>query len=77
MYGQTQFASTRALIDQMTLALPAGNAFTRGKHQLVVLTFKLSDDLTELPSIQLTDRPVNREVVDLNANPRRAVFNDQ
>jgi len=60
----------------LALALPGGSSFAVGRHQLVVLTFALRADASELPLISFTDQPIAREVVDLNANRLKAVFKD-
>src|SRR5207253_4084305 len=60
----------------IALALPAGVTLAGGRHQLVVLTFALRADASELPLISFTDQPIAREVVDLNANRLKAVFKD-
>ena len=58
----------------LALALPGGSSFAVGRHQLVVLTFALRGDASELPLISFTDQPIAREVVDLNARRVKAVF---
>jgi hypothetical protein len=57
------------------LALPAGRSFGPGTHQVVVLTF---DTLNDEGTTQLgfADKPVAREVVDVNANGVRTLFRD-
>jgi len=60
----------------IALALPGGSTFAGGRHQLVVLTFALRADSSDLPLIVFTDQPIAREVVDLNANRLKAVFKD-
>lgn len=61
----------------IALALPGGSAFSSGRHQLVMLTFALRSDSSELPAISFADLPIAREVVDLNANRLTAVFHDR
>ncbi len=60
----------------IALALPAGTTLGGGRHQLLVLTFALPADASDLPLISFTDLPIAREVVDLNANGLKAVFKD-
>ena len=58
----------------IALALPTGRSFGVGTHQVVVVAFAaLSADSSEtLPLIGFTDNPIDREVVDLNANRVKA-----
>jgi hypothetical protein len=60
----------------IALALPAGQTFGAGRHQLVVLTFVLRTNASDLPLIGFADQPIRREVVDLDANSLRADFED-
>jgi hypothetical protein len=60
----------------VALALPGGRTFASGRHQLVVLTFARRTDASDLPLISFTDLPIAREVVDVNANPLKAIFKD-
>jgi hypothetical protein len=58
----------------IVIALPAGTSIGPGKHQLVVLTFKPLSDDQRSNLITFGDKPVAREVVDVNANPVKAIF---
>jgi hypothetical protein len=60
----------------IALALPGGSTFAGGRHQLVVLTFAIRADASDLPAISFTDLPIAREVVDLKADRLKAVFKD-
>jgi hypothetical protein len=58
----------------IALALPAGTTFGLGRHQVVVLTFKAKADESETMLTGFSDQPVAREVVDMDANPMRNLF---
>jgi hypothetical protein len=60
----------------IALALPTGRSFGVGKHQVVVVRFAAQADLNETMLIGFSDKPVDREVVDVNANSVKSLFLD-
>jgi hypothetical protein len=58
----------------IAVALPAGTSLGPGKHQLVVLTFRALSDNQRSNLITFGDKPVAREVVDVNANAVKTRF---
>lgn len=53
----------------LTLALPTGQSFAAGTHEIAVVTFSVNPNTTEDSThLELGDQPVTREVVDVNAN---------
>jgi hypothetical protein len=57
------------------LALPAGQKFTAGVRQLIVINFTLAQGTTATSAnIGFGDQPIAREVSDANAAPVAAVF---
>ena len=60
----------------IALALPAGSSFGPGTHQAVLLTFAAQADSSETMLIGFTDKPIAREVVDINANSVKTLFQE-
>ena len=60
----------------LALALPTGRTFGIGTHQVVVLTFELRKAAAETRLFTFADRPVKRELVDVNANVMNTRFED-
>jgi hypothetical protein len=56
------------------IALPTGHVYGVGKHQVVILTFEAREPSADPMIVGFGDLPVNREVVDVNANPVRTMF---
>jgi len=60
----------------LALALPAGQSFGPGTHTVVTLTFAAAADAGEKMLFGFADQPIAREVVDVNANSMKSVFED-
>jgi len=60
----------------LTLALPSGRSFGAGKHRLVTITFARETTSTDGALPVFGDKPVAREVVDVEANPMSNKFED-
>jgi hypothetical protein len=60
----------------IALALPAGQSFGPGTHQALKLTFAAAPGLSEKMLLGFADQPIAREVVDLNANSMKSLFED-
>lgn len=57
------------------LALPAGQTFAAGTHQIVIVAFTVNDTTSANSTvIGFADRPIVREVVNDNADPLPAVY---
>jgi hypothetical protein len=58
----------------LAIALPAGQVFGVGTHQVVILTFQAKTDLNEGMRLDFADLPIGREVVDVDAKPVKTLF---
>jgi hypothetical protein len=60
----------------IALALAAGQSFGPGKHKLVTLTFAAAAGTSDKLLLGFADQPIAREVVDINANSMKSLFED-
>lgn len=58
----------------IALALPAGQVFTAGTRQLVVVTFAVVPGATGSSTLDFADQPIAREVSDATANPLTTTY---
>jgi IPT/TIG domain-containing protein/uncharacterized protein DUF4214 len=60
----------------IALALPVGQTFGTGTHRVVLLTFTASADLSESGLVRFTDKPIAKEVVDVDGNTMKAIYQE-
>ncbi|HEY6073018.1 MAG TPA: DUF4214 domain-containing protein, partial [Anaerolineales bacterium] len=60
----------------IALALPAGQTFGPGTHQVITLNFAAAAGVSEKMLFGFADQPIAREVVDINANSKKTLFQE-